>query len=159
MPNYYYLKNREKMREYQREYQKKYLSDPVNKQKKKDYMKEYQKTYQREYYRRNPEKHKQYCYNWIKNNPERAKAYWEKYRKTDKSKKLMRIANWKQIGIIDADLSAVYDIYIKEEKCWICGSEFLNNKCRHLDHDHETGEIRYICCQKCNCRLLRNNQN
>tara|TARA_Y100000114_G_C11610388_1_gene254830 strand:+ start:86 stop:571 length:486 start_codon:yes stop_codon:yes gene_type:complete len=154
MPNSYYLQNMEKMKAYQREYQKKYLSDPENKRKKKEYMKEYNKTYQKDYYYRYPERHKQYCYNWIKNHPEKAQAYWQNYRKTDHAKKLMRIANWKQLGIKDEDLGAVYDYYIKETHCWICGDQFKTNKCRHLDHDHETGEIRYICCNNCNCKLL-----
>lgn len=159
MPNLYYLKNKEKMREYQKEYQKKWLSNPVNKQKKKEYMKEYQKTYQKEYYKRDPERHKQYCYKWIENNKAKALAYWKKYRESDNAKKLMRIANWKQIGIQDEDLGLVYDTYVRETHCWICGDEFKTRRCRHLDHDHETGEIRYICCHNCNCKLLSEKYN
>ena len=71
------------------------------------------------------------------------------------NKKSMRISDWKRNGIIDEDLSAVYDYYKKETKCMICFKEYKNSKDRHLDHDHDTGEIRYICCNNCNINFLR----
>ena len=70
-------------------------------------------------------------------------------------KKSTRISRWKTYGIIDEDLSAVYEYYIKETHCMVCFKPYKDSKDRHLDHDHETGEIRYICCQSCNTHFLR----
>ena len=36
----------------------------------------------------------------------------------------------------------------------ICDNEFKDSRDRHLDHDHETGEVRYICCRTCNLYIL-----
>ena len=66
-----------------------------------------------------------------------------------------RIYNWKRLGIIDEDLSTLYDYLIKETNCMICFKEYKNSKDRQLDHDHDTGEIRYICCNNCNVNFLR----
>jgi len=56
---------------------------------------------------------------------------------------------------IDEDLSAVYDFLIEQTHCMICYKEFKDSLDRHLDQDHQTGEIRYICCRYCNVHLLR----
>ena len=85
---------------------------------------------------------------------ERIRLTKQKYCQTQKGKKSNMINHWKRKGIIDDDLGAVYDVYIKETKCWICQNKFKNTKDRCLDHDHDSGEIRYICCQYCNRHLL-----
>lgn len=69
-------------------------------------------------------------------------------------RKTNRINNWKTIGIIDTDWDLLYEEYIKTTHCWICSREFTSSRIRHLDHDHKTGEPRYICCVGCNTRLL-----
>jgi len=76
------------------------------------------------------------------------------YQKT-KGKKSHTLASWKYLGIKDEDLSSVYDYFITQTHCWICGVKYRNLKERHLDHDHESGEIRYIICYKCNMNILR----
>ena len=70
-------------------------------------------------------------------------------------KKSIRIAGWKRNGIIDEDLSAVYEYMLDETHCMVCFKEYKDSLNRHLDHNHETGEIRYICCQNCNNNFLR----
>tara|TARA_R110002126_G_C10252598_1_gene482221 strand:- start:307 stop:624 length:318 start_codon:yes stop_codon:yes gene_type:complete len=79
---------------------------------------------------------------WRKNNP-------EKYRKSN------TISNWKLSGIIDEDLSTVYDYFITQTHCWICDVEYCEKNKRSLDHYHPTGEIRYICCNPCNMHVVR----
>ena len=83
--------------------------------------------------------------------PEQRKLYDQ----SPAGKKSMRIYKWKSQGIIDEDLSAVYDYLIKETNCMICFKPYKDSKDRCLDHDHETGEIRYICCNNCNSNFLR----
>jgi hypothetical protein len=74
--------------------------------------------------------------------------------KEHNDKKSMRISDWKINGIIDEDLHAVYDYYIKETHCMVCFKVYKNTFDKCLDHDHKTGEIRYICCRKCNTNIL-----
>ena len=95
-----------------------------------------QKT--KKYRKEHPELYKKASQKWRDNNP-------------DKSK----IANWKNDGMIDADWGSVYEMFIKENECWICGINFnetTRKKC--LDHDHNTGELRYVCCQTCNVYII-----
>lgn len=37
--------------------------------------------------------------------------------------------------------------------CAICVKPFLNSKTRHIDHDHKTGVVRGLLCQRCNMAL------
>ena len=69
-------------------------------------------------------------------------------------KKQHHISVWKERGIIDDDFDALYDYYIEQTNCMICDIDFNISK-KTLDHDHETGEPRYVCCNRCNCGILR----
>jgi hypothetical protein len=157
--NYYY-NNREKCKAYQKEYQEKYRQNEEAMAKKSAYMKEYNKKYMAVWGQipENKEKRKQYVKNYQLKNKEKIREYQKEYYNQPKGKKIMRIANWRQIGIKDIDLDSVYEIYKNEKNCWICDKKFKNGKERHLDHCHITGEIRYICCRNCNINLLSNLQ-
>tara|TARA_R110002072_G_scaffold97883_1_gene215388 strand:+ start:259 stop:639 length:381 start_codon:yes stop_codon:yes gene_type:complete len=107
------------------------------------------------YYQKNKEKIKERQQKWREKNRKQEMERSKINSQTEKGIKSSRISRWKQRGIIDEDLSAVYDYYIKQTNCMICLTEFRNSKERNLDHDHLTGEIRYICCRGCNTNLLR----
>lgn len=151
----YYAKNKEKMKAYQSEYQKKWLKIPKNAEWKKEYMVTYSKHYTQTWRLRNPEKWKAHIKKYQETHREEIQAYQKKWRESIRAKKIMRIGNWRQLGITDEDLELVYDTYINTTNCMICDNTFKNSKDRHLDHDHETGEIRYICCRNCNIKILR----
>ncbi len=156
----YYKNNKEKVKAYQREYQEKYRQNEEAMAKKSKYMREYNKKYLPEWFKNpvNFEKRKQYIKKYHLKNKEKIREYQKEYYKQPKGRKLMRMANWRQIGIKDTDLDSVYDIYVNETNCWICDKKFKDARERHLDHCHETGEIRYICCRTCNITLLSNQQ-
>ena len=61
--------------------------------------------------------------------------------------------NWEKLGIIfqdDKHYDYVYNEYIHATNCDLCNKLFLNTRDRCLDHDHTTGEIRNVVCQRCN---------
>jgi hypothetical protein len=47
-------------------------------------------------------------------------------------------------GLTKADVARLRAA--QEDRCAICGDA----EPQHLDHDHETGEIRQLLCQRCN---------
>jgi len=112
----------------------------------------------RKNYQKNKEKHLARCKKYYEKNKEhiinKERVRSVQYRQSAQGKKTKKIIQWRLIGIIDEDLSAVYDYLIKQTHCMICLKEYINSKERNLDHDHQTGEIRYICCRSCNTNLL-----
>lgn len=83
-------------------------------------------------------------------------VYFKNY--YQKNKKNYNIPRWKQRGCVDADFKALNEFFINCEECMVCHKKFnnaftLDTKC--LDHDHETGEVRYIACWECNIKILR----
>ena len=95
----------------------------------------------------------EYSKNEYHNNKEFYQEKAKKYKTTENGKKSYRISNWKYAGIKDEDFDSLYDYYLAETNCWICGHDFSKYN-KSLDHDHETSEVRYICCNKCNITIL-----
>jgi len=61
-------------------------------------------------------------------------------------------SSWKNKGMIftPEEFEDIYEKYIYSTNCELCDALFPNTRDRCLDHDHETGKIRNIVCQKCN---------
>jgi hypothetical protein len=127
----YNEKNREKNREKKKEYYE------LNKEQIKEKINTYRAN--------NKEKYKEYI-----------KEYNKKYHQTEGGKKAKRIAQWKQIGVINDDYNALHDHYINCKNCEECNIELIqgifgtNKRC--LDHDHQTGKFRNVLCHLCNVR-------
>jgi hypothetical protein len=83
------------------------------------------------------------------NNKEQIKESNRVYRQTEKGKKSNRIKLWRKKGVI-GDYDKLYEKYVNTDKCEICKSVFKSDFYRCLDHDHETGEFRYVLCRACN---------
>jgi hypothetical protein len=81
----------------------------------------------------------------------------ESFKKQFKRKKIWRKINSEKLA--SKNLKANYGITLDQKKqivqsqnnlCAICKILFENPRTTHLDHDHTTGKIRGILCQKCN---------
>jgi len=74
-----------------------------------------------------------------------------------KNIKCQRISQWKKRGIIFIDKlheHMIYNLYESSTHCTLCSKKYSSTNDRHLDHNHQTGEIRNICC--CSCNSTRN---
>ena len=58
--------------------------------------------------------------------------------------------SWIKRGLIMDNFESIYDDYIHQTNCELCGKLFENTKDRCMEHNHKTGEFRNIVCQKCN---------
>jgi len=60
------------------------------------------------------------------------------------------MSTWRKYGVNNVN-DELYDYFMNCDKCEACGKEFTDsfNKC--LDHDHDTGDFRYVLCRSCNC--------
>ena len=112
--------------------------------------KECQKRYREKHKEKDQQRHKKYR----EENKDKIRARQKEYEKTSPIyyKKYI-ICGWKQKGIIDDDYDLLFEVYKKETHCWLCGKEYVKRNDKHLDHDHGTGEPRYICCRSCNTKL------
>lgn len=127
-------------------------------EKKKELIKEKNRIYREEnkeqlkdYRERNKEKIAEREKQYYQENKEAKKEY---YKNSPKHYKTTTINNWKRIGVIDDDYDKLFEIYNNQTHCWICRKEFDKRNNRHLDHDHDTGRVRYICCRSCNAKLV-----
>jgi len=69
-----------------------------------------------------------------------------------KHHKYQTIWKWKKNGLVagEHEMQIIYTRYINAEFCEICNKEFLTTRDRHMEHSHETGKFRNICCNHCN---------
>jgi len=86
----------------------------------------------------------------------RQKAYYDAnknkiaaYLKTEQGRKNNRTSGWRRMGVNNVT-DELYDYYMNCSNCEACGKEFTETIKRFLDHDHDTGDFRYVLCASCN---------
>ena len=88
-------------------------------------------------------------YEWRENNLERHRASISKWRKDNPTRtRAIDIANYSGL-----DVETIYQYLLERgdiSVCDICQQECPTGKSLAFDHDHETGEIRGLLCNKCN---------
>jgi Recombination endonuclease VII len=114
------------------------------------------------------DKRKQYenVVKWKKNNRERHLAYMKEYRAANKPSFRKALAKHiekdpakykeathlryirRTYGITNEEYGSL--LKNQDNKCAICTREFTNNRMRHVDHNHTTGQVRGILCAGCN---------
>jgi len=75
----------------------------------------------------------------------------KKYVQTEAGRKSKRMNMWRHYGVNNVT-DELYDYFMNCDKCEVCDKEFTDTYHKCLDHDHETGDFRYVLCRGCNCR-------
>lgn len=97
---------------------------------------------------------------WRSKNPEKAAAAIkrameverERYKNDPEFRKRRRAwARYYKYGLSQDQFEALVKEY--DNKCAGCRSEFNDKNVLHIDHDHNTGQIRGILCVRCNIFL------
>lgn len=134
----------------------------------KEYQRKYRqanKEYHREYQLKNKEKIKEYQRKYRLSNKDKQQEYQQEYqrqyRQAELGKKRNRISMWKFKGIIDNyndNYETIYRLYSIQKMCSICHKLFNNEKRMNfkcVDHCHQTGKMRRICCIYCNRHIVK----
>lgn len=79
------------------------------------------------------------------NNPEKFAKYYEVRKQKPEFKRAMRRTVLRRYGLTQSDYESLLDN--QEGKCAICR---LSEVKMVIDHDHETGKVRSLLCDKCN---------
>ena len=136
-------KDPEKRREHDRKYRDKNREKERARQKERAMQENYQ-HYQKEYRERNREKAKQTTSDWVKSDNGRNKTLLNKYGITLEQYDAM---------LIDQD----YLCAICKQPEQMLHKEKPKRLC--VDHDHKTGKVRGLLCQRCNTTLGRYEDN
>lgn len=134
--------------------------------------KEERKIYNYNYYVSNRDRLKKYRIDWYFRTKNKRKKYIKQQRIKNRGyhiekNKIWYMNNYNKEKIRNAHLKSKYGITIDEYnnllkkqnyKCDICKNKY-NNKNLCVDHNHTTGKIRGLLCNKCNFIIGCSNEN
>ena len=94
---------------------------------------------------------------YSKNNREKIlegkKKQYQNRKYSDNHIKQQRKGNWKKRGLDITNFEEIYERYIKSEICEICSKEYTKKNPKCMEHNHTTGQCRFICCKDCNNKI------
>ena len=82
-------------------------------------------------------------------NKDKLSKQQKEHNKTEQGRKSVRMANWRRYGVLNVN-DELYKHYLNCSNCEMCSRSFKNSYDKCLDHDHSTGEFRFILCRACN---------
>ena len=103
----------------------------------------------KKYRENNKEKIAEMKREYRQNNKEHLAEKNKIYDKTPAGKKSKIMRSWRSAGVKNVN-EKLYNDYIATTYCECCLKEFISSFDRCLDHDHETGEFRWVICRNCN---------
>jgi hypothetical protein len=89
---------------------------------------------------------------WRENNREKANGYSRDAHRRDKVKNAPAKREWwykSQYGMTEPDYQKL--VVIQGNRCLIC--EEKSDKRLYVDHDHKTGKVRGLLCNRCNAAI------
>ena len=94
---------------------------------------------------------KEYAREWYLKNFTKIKAKYQ----SPNGIKQNRINSWRHIGVISDNYDLLYEFYSTVENCEKCQKVLTTgvrntHSTKMLDHNHETGEFRFVLCMACN---------
>ncbi len=106
-------------------------------------------------------KHNEYMAKIRKNHPERIRKYYEKSKECNKKRKekypeLAKKYDWEKALRLNYGMTPNdYNNLFSEQNgvCAICGKTNRDGRKLFIDHDHKTGSVRGLLCNKCNVSL------
>ena len=102
-------------------------------------------TPQQRYVKRHPEKRKLSYLNYMEKNREIISI------KRNMPENMLKKRNGQILSIYGIKMEVFEQmISLQNNKCAICNRAFTSRKHTHIDHNHATGKIRQILCNKCN---------
>lgn len=126
--------------------------------------------YWRKRYRSNPEKAKASARDWRRNNPERVKQNNVAWRKANPELAGLLKPRWAALNpekVLARELRRTYGLTVAEfyrmlaEQGGVCAAcrKPCYRKRLSVDHDHKTGAVRGLLCQRCNSALGQAREN
>tara|TARA_R110001599_G_C11853498_1_gene620921 strand:- start:35 stop:496 length:462 start_codon:yes stop_codon:yes gene_type:complete len=72
----------------------------------------------------------------------------------EETKKTTTKAQWKIHGVkfTEDEFNLIYDRWLNSTNCELCNHDYSSSK-KCMDHSHETGKFRCICCNQCNLNM------
>ena len=148
-------KDRNKKLRYDRGYRRKYRKK-IQKYK-ESYRRQHRKELnekQKQYYRENREKKLEYSKKYYSEHRSEVLEYFRKRYKNPEVKLRQKArSRQKRYGLSSIEYNKM--INKQKNKCAVCPTKLskLPSKQVHVDHDHKTGKVRGLLCQKCNLAL------
>ncbi len=131
--------------------------------------KQKEKEYKAANYQKNKKRLNALNRKWIQDNPEKFRAIQKRYMKSEKGKiairkKQKKFQDTEKSNLIfrKQNLKRSYNMTLEDYDnlfnnqngvCLICKNPETNGRRLSVDHDHKTGKIRGLLCQKCNTLL------